>query len=129
MTSIVDELGGSLLVMLLICALLVGCGSISSGDAEPGDDAGAIADADHRDAGADVLEAGPVCPGTDDACPTISGGCAPSPFSCLGTRGACAAGEQLATRAVCGSAGVARPWCCPANVCDVSACHPCTTCP
>jgi hypothetical protein len=139
------ELGGALLAALFLALALAGCGGITSVGDDHALDAGADGPPLERpEAGGDAGDAGPppclgcVGPGgvcveaaaqSDDVCGSGGVACAPAAFTCLGMRGACAAGEQLATRAVCGSGGVVRPWCCPANDCELTACHVCTGCP
>jgi len=61
---------------------------------------------------------------TDDMCGTAGAACRPTMLSCMGVQGACAQGDQIAVRSVCGSA-VTYKVCCPVAACVPDQCYRC----
>lgn len=124
------DLGGGLLVFLLI-ALLLGCGASASpfGGGDAGELGGA-GGAGGRCAATDCWNGSRCVPDaeqTDDECITSAGTCGATALSCSGFQGTCAIGEEQAARGRCHpnptSPGASRAVCCPANVCTYDACQ------
>jgi hypothetical protein len=124
-----ERLNGILAALALVL-------SLACSDRRSSSDDGASRAADN-DGGAATCDDGGCLAGgacvaraaqNDDRC-AVAGelACARTPMACTGAQGACAAGEQMATRASC-APGAPSLWCCPVNDCEYDACTPCPTC-